>query len=335
MPPARRFPPKVPEWVWPGHVPRNCMTLIVGRDGVGKSTLLTMLAAQASSGELSGRPERVMLALIEDGRAEVTSPRLEVAGADVDLISYTEIERLLLPRDLDALADELAAGRPDILMLDPLGAIVQNISHGSGRTNIDRLLGITERLGVTVIAAHHLIKSADVIGGGAGVSACARAIYLFRPAPLMMVPQILQQVVLEDATQLDTLGVLVSRKNSYACAAAPLLLQRQTRPHPADPTETVPSYRILGELRADLGGELEESRRNTLKEKAKNFIIRHLVGRPCQSDELSLAALDLFRPDTFESARAELKQEGLIESYHDRKELWWRIAIPDTIAPGP
>src|SRR4051794_31765560 len=100
--------PSAPEWVLDDRLPRRAISLIVGRDGVGKSTLIASLTAGWTTGTLTGRTERVHLSLAEDDTAAVTVPRLRAAGADMSQVRVpTEGRTWDFPTDLDALATYL------------------------------------------------------------------------------------------------------------------------------------------------------------------------------------------------------------------------------------
>src|SRR4051794_5142550 len=98
--------PREPEWVLEGRIPRGEISLIVGRDGTGKSTLMSVLAAAWTRGELTGRPERVHLNLAEDDVAAVTVPRLRAAHADLSELRFLyEGEEWNFPRDAERLRE--------------------------------------------------------------------------------------------------------------------------------------------------------------------------------------------------------------------------------------
>src|SRR4051794_26925544 len=86
--PASRVEVERPTWLWEGRIPLENMTLLVGRQGLGKSTLVAELVAQASRGKLDGdlHGERVCTLLVtaEDSHSVTVVPRLQAAGADLE-----------------------------------------------------------------------------------------------------------------------------------------------------------------------------------------------------------------------------------------------------------
>lgn len=241
-----------------------------------------------------------------------------------------------LPRDIDELRADLIAVKPDIFVLDPLAATVDSLGHLSGRNYLDQLIDLTTELDVSLVAVHHLTKSGVQIAGGAGVAAAARAIHVFGPAPLRAIPHVAQQFDFEDGDELDALSLLMPFKSSYGRPAPPLILRRRELPHPGDPSaETVATYEIVCEL---LRGSAHAEEEDVLPQRRKRdiikrLIVRLLVGCRRTASELQVAVTELgINADTFETARAELRQEGVIESYQESGQHWWRIAVPDVVS---
>src|SRR5262249_33269709 len=112
---AADIEPQEVTWAWEGRVPLGMVTLLVGMEGLGKSTLALDLAARLSRGQLAGalygRPVDVFVASTEDDRARVIVPRLRAAGADlarVHLVGLKADEKtgiLTLPDHLPALRE--------------------------------------------------------------------------------------------------------------------------------------------------------------------------------------------------------------------------------------
>lgn len=108
--PASRVAAERVDWLIDCWLPRRSLTLLAGREGLGKSTIAVDLAAQATRGELDNRtPMRVLYLSTEDSRSMTVRPRLEAAGADLDQVGFLDIDRdghsgaLELPVDYDRL----------------------------------------------------------------------------------------------------------------------------------------------------------------------------------------------------------------------------------------
>jgi hypothetical protein len=74
-------------WLWDGRIPLGTVTLRVGREKLGKSTLCVELAARLSRGELegdlAGTPIDSLLVSYEDSSSRTIKPQLMAAGADL------------------------------------------------------------------------------------------------------------------------------------------------------------------------------------------------------------------------------------------------------------
>jgi hypothetical protein len=136
-----------PRWLARGRLQRGAVNLLVGDEGIGKSLLWVWIVAAVTTGKPipafgipAREPGHVMLAAItEDDWCSTVKPRLEVAGADISMISVicTESDGSgapVFPRDMflafqvdpspalvvvDAWLDTVAAG---LRMRDPQDA---------------------------------------------------------------------------------------------------------------------------------------------------------------------------------------------------------------------
>jgi hypothetical protein len=90
-------PAQQPRWLAKGRLPRGAVSLLVGDEGIGKSLLWVWVVARITTGGgeflfpefgIPRRdPEHVLIAAItEDDCQTVVRPRLEVAGADLNMI---------------------------------------------------------------------------------------------------------------------------------------------------------------------------------------------------------------------------------------------------------
>jgi len=144
--PAADVEPESPRWWWQGRIPLGSVSLLAGREGLGKSTVSTELGAQATRGELTGdlhgKPAHVVYASAEDSPETTIVPRLLAAGADLDRVSLLEVVyrddgaelpgALTLPDDTPALADAVREADARLLVLDPL------VSYLPGEVNAHR-----------------------------------------------------------------------------------------------------------------------------------------------------------------------------------------------------
>lgn len=136
---------RVPKWLYDRRIPSDAISLLAGREGIGKSTIAFDIAGRVTRGRLPGRylgqPRGVGVIASEDSWESVILPRLVAAGADLTRVYRIEartedlrIETISAPADLDDLAQRCREHDIALLILDP----VMSIIHGSLDTHKDR-----------------------------------------------------------------------------------------------------------------------------------------------------------------------------------------------------
>ena len=99
----------------------------MGNPGLGKTLYTCNLAARVTTGDL-GPPRSVLMLTAEDSLAAVLRPRLEAAGADLDLVHFLVVRRdgidgsLSLPDDVGALGEKVREHDAALVTVDPLMA---------------------------------------------------------------------------------------------------------------------------------------------------------------------------------------------------------------------
>jgi hypothetical protein len=185
------------KWLWPGRVPDNALTLIEGRKGVGKSTLLAAIAAHVTGGpplpdQTSQVPRAVLWMISEEDAGSVVRPRLEAAGCEVDKVFTPKPHRegplsvkITLPSKLARLEVAIADLKPRVVVMDPWCSYVDkgaDINHEQSiRSVLEPLVDIGQRLGTAFLLTRHLRKGSngpaiDQGMGGAGVGNVCRSI---------------------------------------------------------------------------------------------------------------------------------------------------------------
>ena len=85
--PASTIKVKPVHWLWKDRIPLGELTLLAGREGIGKTTIAYTLAAWITTGTMKGRfmgsPRSVLVAATEDSWEHTIVPRLMAAGADL------------------------------------------------------------------------------------------------------------------------------------------------------------------------------------------------------------------------------------------------------------
>ncbi|MGW4662893.1 AAA family ATPase [Streptosporangium sandarakinum] len=193
--PASAVRMRAVHWLWAERVPAGALTVIPGREGIGKSLTLAWLTARLTRGELPGihfgTPRPVIYAATEDSWEHTIGPRLYAAGADLDMVFQVEVERpggldqLTLPRDCDELAEVIAEMGVVMLAADPLlsliSATINTHQDRDLRTALEPLVRLADRTGCAVVGLAHFNKSANtdalnLITGSRAFSAVARAV---------------------------------------------------------------------------------------------------------------------------------------------------------------
>ncbi|WP_084219707.1 ATP-binding protein [Spirillospora albida] len=182
-------------WLWDERIPSGALTVLPGREGIGKSLTLAWLASQLTQGTLPGKhfgvPRAVIYAAAEDSWSHTIVPRLYAAGADLDLVYRVDVEQagtvgqLILPRDCDGLAEEIRALDVVLLAADPLlsliSAGIDTHKDRELRTALEPLVRVADQTDCAIVGLAHFNKSASsdaltLITGSRAFSAVARAV---------------------------------------------------------------------------------------------------------------------------------------------------------------
>lgn len=180
--------PLEPEWLWPGRIPQNQLTLIAGDGGIGKGFLLADLAARVTRG--GPMPDgsfptwytgagSVLLVSSEDDPNMATAYRLRAAGADLERV-YDMTEDFIIPESLPSVRDAIAdIGDVRLVTIDPLSAVASIALTSSNvrvrRTIMNPLERLAKDMGIALVVVHHTVKSGRV-AGTKGITDAARMV---------------------------------------------------------------------------------------------------------------------------------------------------------------
>jgi len=341
--PASAIPMRPVRWLWDGRIPAGAITLLPGREGIGKSLALAWLAARLTRGQLPGlhygtaRP--VIYAATEDSWGHTIGPRLHAAGADLDMVYRADVDhdgavtQLTLPLDCADLAAE--AGRLGVAMLaaDPLlsliGAQIDSHRDRDLRTALEPLAALADRTGCAVVGLAHFNKSAgadalNLITGSRAFSAVARAVI----------------AIARDPAADDGSCVMSQAKNNLGRLDLPSLryvIQSAEVTTPEGPaavgvlTFTGETDRNVGDILAETSADPHE---RAERDEAADWLTGYLTtqgGEAPSRDILKAARADGIAEATLKRARYRAGVTSHPEGF-PRRTLW---RLPDDHAPSP
>ncbi|HEY6224700.1 MAG TPA: AAA family ATPase [Gemmatimonadales bacterium] len=190
--------PKRIEWLLPGRVARQHITMVNGWPGEGKTSVVIDVVARMTRGEKlpdgthTPRPLRVLFLSTEDGES-ILHLRLRAAGADMGrifTIPDTELQHLSLPSHKATWVRYLRQYRIDVVVVDPmkpfLDAGLDDIKEQHARKFMQALRQVCEATNVAVICIRHPNK-ATAGGHSTAVSAASGSLAFTAAARIELV----------------------------------------------------------------------------------------------------------------------------------------------------
>lgn len=151
--PASKIRTEAVDWMLDCWVPRGSVTLLGGREGIGKSTIAVDWVAQATGGQLGGVPLTVAYVVTEDSPEHTVVPRLKAAGADLDRVLFLSASvpdpddpeevyeaALDLPGDFPILRKFIAEHSVALVILDAAKSVMSSKLKGNDDLDIRRFL---------------------------------------------------------------------------------------------------------------------------------------------------------------------------------------------------
>jgi KaiC/GvpD/RAD55 family RecA-like ATPase len=289
---ASEVTPRPVEWLWDGRIPRGCVTLIAGAPGLGKSQLVTLLAAQLSrgtlEGDLEGKRAASVLCSAEDALKHTAAPRLMAADADRSRVVFTGqvaehgfVDALDLQRDLNQLTRLVKKTKAALLAVDPFVSFVSDIdAHQDAqvRRALAGLAAMAEETDLAVVGVMHFNKrtsEADAlnrISGSIAWGALARSALMLG----------------RDDT--DTLHLVHIKSNLSVCAPSQVCrIEPITVTN--DDDQDIPTSRLVLEGDSDVQAHdlltaAPSAEERTLKAEAGEWLKARLADGPVPSNEL-------------------------------------------------
>jgi hypothetical protein len=161
-------------WLWQDRLAVGTVTLLAGREGIGKSTVAYQLAADVTRGTLPGihygTPRDVLIAATEDSWAHTIVPRLMAAGADLTRIHRVDVltpagdeTPLVVPLDVEGLAARAREVDAVLILFDPIISRLsdQLDTHRDAevRRGLEPISAMADKLGVVILGIIHVNKS--------------------------------------------------------------------------------------------------------------------------------------------------------------------------------
>ena len=190
---------KPTEFVWRNRLVCGLVNLLVGEEGAGKGTLIAWAIARLTRGELDGElfgtPARVLIIGEEDDFDRVWTPRLHVAGADLDMISAVKGNNgatLTFPSGLPKLRTLISTFGADLVyadqLLDNLDPEINPDAAKDVRRALMPLRVLAGEMGICVVAALHTNKARggsfrQSVSGSHAFNAVSRSSLLVAPHP--------------------------------------------------------------------------------------------------------------------------------------------------------
>jgi hypothetical protein len=184
--------PRNVRFLVPGLIPLGTLTLVPGIGGLGKSTWLLARAAELSRGEL-GQPGVTLIVSYEDNAKEVLRPRLEAAGADLELVHQVVVANdafgaVQLPQHVEELVGLANQVKARLIIIDPIVAAIDVAldAHKDQHVRfvLARLARLADDLDCAIALVAHLNKTPSLeehirLGGSTAFwNACRSVVFV-------------------------------------------------------------------------------------------------------------------------------------------------------------
>jgi len=159
--------PEPVQWLWEPYIPLGAISLIQGDGGTGKTaTALAVTAAVTTGAALPGAggdtaPAAVIVQNAEDSYSKTIKPRLEMLGADCNLIEVIAEDEQELSFIDERIEQAIIKTNAKLVVLDPVQAYFcgANMNNANSVRPIMKQLGkVAERNNCAILLVGHLQK---------------------------------------------------------------------------------------------------------------------------------------------------------------------------------
>lgn len=315
---ARDLPEQTQErsWLIEPYIPASEVSLLTGSRRSGKGLWCAHVASLASRGQRAAwdlaaqqplTPHRVLwvtCSTSEDTESEIRN-RVKAAGGDVNRLDIIGLDR---DEGIEDLRPLLIDGGPNLLIIDPLQAVLGDLGAITARNRMEDLVGLARSTSTSVIAIRHITKSGSARGRGEIADVVRSQVYAGKhpdtPDLVVIAPAPSSYGDGEPlAFRIDQLG--------DGPALAHVAEDWDDNIHWNDLVPTPPRRR--------------RARRITSRERAKSFLMDLLMAGPLPREEVvSQGRRRRLSERTIERAAAELgiRREGRREGGRISSSLW-------------
>jgi len=200
--PASAIPARGVQWLWTERVPLGKLTILAGQAGQGKSQLTATIAAGVSKGSMPGalvhNAANVLMISAEDDPSDTIVPRLLAVEADLDRVQLLDLRgdvesaTIVLPRDVERLADAVEQWQARLVVIDPVSGFLDERRSSWSSQHVRQALGplkaLAETYGCAVLAVKHLNKGTSTdplvrIADSAAYTGLARSVLVLGADP--------------------------------------------------------------------------------------------------------------------------------------------------------
>jgi hypothetical protein len=340
---ASGIEPERVRWLWDGRLPLGALSLLGGREGIGKSTCAYQIAADITRGTLAGEfygvPRAVAVAATEDSWPHTVVPRLMAAGADLDKVFRVDAQTaqdvetgLVLPEDLIGLKTMLTELGAVLLLLDPLmsrlAASLDTHKDSEVRQALEPLVKVAQDCDVSVLGIIHVNKSNSTdplnsLMGSRAFAAVARSVLFCMVDP-------------DDETEERRL--LGLPKNNLGRTDLPTLafrIKNKFVAHTDDGDVWTGAMEWLGEIQRSMRSLIETSQLNsedrTAKTEAMVWLNERLTAAGGQVDSATATSEGKKAGHSLSSIKRARKELGIVAvGYGFPRQTVWKL--PDVAA---